>query len=78
MTDLPVQTFLIGCREDSLASHGHTPKNVYKRRDNDWFEKEKMYTPRVIKLCYTIALTQRHKPDMKTSTAPKMSTLNTI
>lgn len=30
MTDVPVQTFLIDCREASLASHRHTPKKCTK------------------------------------------------
>lgn len=50
MTDLPVQTFLTDCKEDSLASHRHT--NVYIRYDNlkKKRKKKKVQTP-LIKLC---------------------------
>lgn len=68
MTDVPVQTFLIGCREDSLASHRHIPKNAYnnlKKNNKNFVIKKKKAHTHVINLCYgathTYAHTYTHK-----------------
>lgn len=62
MTDVPVQTFLIDCREASLASHRHTPKKCTKEIMVNL--KKKVHT-HMVNLCYTVALAHRHKPDIK-------------
>lgn len=41
MTDVPVQTFLIDCREASLASHRYTPKKCTKEITINFFKKRK-------------------------------------
>lgn len=57
MTDLPAQTLLIDCREDSLANHRHTPKkkNTYKREQSIKIkkrerEREKKCTNPLVKI----------------------------
>lgn len=72
MTDLPVQTFLIDCREASLASHRHTPKMHTKGTIISLKKKKKVHT-HMVKLCYS-HFSHRLKPDIKTCTVPKMST----
>lgn len=61
MTNLPVQTFLIDCREAPFASHRHTPKTVYKKRDT---QNKKGVHPHCKIVLLDRTLTQT-KPDRK-------------